>query len=165
MTQSSSRGEAARERISRSYCGIDELTDSQLDGLIVTRTEPRASSLPDEPYWDPLMRVLAWSAVNTTSTIWSWLAAHAAVLHLDGIDRVALVEKQSVHATALAERGEAMLARFPLAFLATRLKPLSRSAAARIYRNWLSLLRPQHAVPVAPRLRRTGTRASAQDAV
>jgi homoserine O-succinyltransferase len=60
----------------------------------VTGTEPRAPSLADEPYWRSLTRVLDWAQDNTASTVWSCLAAHAAVLHLDGIDRHALDEKR-----------------------------------------------------------------------
>ncbi len=40
-------------------------------------------------------RVIDWAADNTRSTIFSCLAAHAAVLHLDGIKRVPLGQKLS----------------------------------------------------------------------
>jgi homoserine O-succinyltransferase len=87
------RTEAGRQRL-RGYCGIDELWSSRLDGLIVTGTEPRAPALPDEPYWRALTDVLQWAQANTASTVWSCLAAHAAVLHLDGINRHLLAEKR-----------------------------------------------------------------------
>jgi homoserine O-succinyltransferase/O-acetyltransferase len=89
------RGDAALAHLSAGYSSIDELWGSRLDGLIVTGTEPRARSLTDEPYWRSLTNVLAWAQDNTTSTVWSCLAAHAAVLHMDGVSRHALAEKCS----------------------------------------------------------------------
>jgi homoserine O-succinyltransferase len=88
------RGDAARLQLSQAYLGLDELWRSRLDGLIVTGTEPRAPCLRDEPYWGSLTRVLEWAQQHTTSTIWSCLAAHAAVLHMDGVERRALAEKR-----------------------------------------------------------------------
>jgi homoserine O-succinyltransferase len=72
--------------------GLDCLN---IDGLIVTGAEPRASSLPKESYWGALTELVDWAEVNTHSTIWSCLAAHAAVLHLDGIERRKLAQKCS----------------------------------------------------------------------
>jgi homoserine O-succinyltransferase len=66
---------------------LTDLWTDALDGLIVTGTEPRADELADEPYWNSLRRLIDWSAGHTISTVWSCLAAHAAVLHLDGIRR------------------------------------------------------------------------------
>jgi homoserine O-succinyltransferase/O-acetyltransferase len=80
--------------LDRSYHNIGDLWNSHLDGLIVTGTEPRAPSLRDEPYWANLAGVLDWAEDNTISTILSCLAAHAAVLHIDGIGRAALDEKR-----------------------------------------------------------------------
>jgi homoserine O-succinyltransferase len=76
------------------YRDIAALWDTPLDGLIVTGTEPRAADLKDEPYWPALSAVVDWARDNTASTIWSCLAAHAAVLHSDGIARVKLPQKQ-----------------------------------------------------------------------
>ena len=83
-----------RHRVDSLYSGIDALWDRQLDGLIVTGTEPRAPNLMDEPYWGSLTRVLGWAEHHTHSTVWSCLAAHAALLHLDGIGRRALQDKR-----------------------------------------------------------------------
>jgi homoserine O-succinyltransferase len=88
------RNDAGQRRIDRFYSGVEQLWDSCLDGLIVTGAEPRASKLTDETYWQSMRRVLEWSEHNTGSAIWSCLAAHAAVLHLDGIDRRRLSDKR-----------------------------------------------------------------------
>ena len=77
-----------------SYSSIDELWDSHLDGLIVTGTEPRAQNLMDEPYWGSLTKVFDWADQNTYSTICSCLAAHAALLYMDGIGRHTLDDKR-----------------------------------------------------------------------
>jgi homoserine O-succinyltransferase len=89
------REEVGRLLISQSYEDISRLWTSRLDGLIVTGTEPRVAALVDEPYWPTLAKLIDWAEDHTHSTIWSCLAAHAAVLHLDGIPRLPLREKLS----------------------------------------------------------------------
>lgn len=88
------RGKSACERISKFYSSIEDLWDSHLDGLIVTGTEPRTTNLKDEPYWATLVQVLDWAEENTQSSVWSCLAAHAAVFCADGIARRRLSEKR-----------------------------------------------------------------------
>ncbi len=87
------RSGQAREYVSRSYLGVDALCDGTLDGLIVTGAEPRASQLTEEAYWSDLRQVIEWAKVGACSTIWSCLAVHAAVRHLDGIERTRLAGK------------------------------------------------------------------------
>lgn len=87
------RSENLRQDIADRYRDISELWDTRLDGLIVTGTEPAEKSLKDEPYWSTLTRLVDWAADNTASAIWSCLAAHAAVLHAEGIERRALPSK------------------------------------------------------------------------
>jgi homoserine O-succinyltransferase len=87
------RSDYARQEMTDRYRDVSKLWDTHLDGLIVTGTEPRAKNLQDEPYWNALTRVVDWARENTGSTIWSCLAAHAAVLHSDGIERRALRDK------------------------------------------------------------------------
>lgn len=81
------RSEAGRTYVSRHYAQIEELDEDHLDGLIVTGAEPRTPVLSDEPYWPGLTKLVDWAEDHTVSAIWSCLAAHAAVLHLDGIQR------------------------------------------------------------------------------
>jgi homoserine O-succinyltransferase len=66
-----------------------------IDGLIVTGAEPRTTALPKESYWEALTELADWAEANTHSTIWSCLAAHGAVLYLDGIERRRLAQKCS----------------------------------------------------------------------
>lgn len=74
---------------------IEHLWDSEFDGLIVTGAAPMAPSLEHEPCWPHLTRLVEWAERHTASTIWSCLAAHAAVRHIDGIERFALDTKLS----------------------------------------------------------------------
>ncbi len=88
------RTEAGRHHISSFYAGIDNLWDLHLDGLIVTGTEPRAHHLRDEPYWHSLVKVLDWAEHSTHSSLLSCLAAHAGLLHRNGIHRRQFREKR-----------------------------------------------------------------------
>jgi homoserine O-succinyltransferase/O-acetyltransferase len=87
------RTDWGRQYMSRFYSNIDDLWDSDLDGLIVTGAEPQVPNLAEEPYWGSLGQVIDWAKETTASTVWSCLAVHAAVLHLDGIDRHQLDDK------------------------------------------------------------------------
>jgi homoserine O-succinyltransferase/O-acetyltransferase len=99
------RGEVALERVRRTYWSIEELLRSSVDALIVTGLEPLARRLPDEPYWRRLCDVLDWAEARTHSSVWSCLAAHAAVHYLDGIERIRLERKRcGVFEHAIATR-------------------------------------------------------------
>ena len=87
------RTEFGRQQVNK-YSSIDELWASRHDGLIVTGTEPQSADLKDEPYWGSLTRVLEWAEHHTYSTILSCLAAHAGILHIDGIERRPLGDKR-----------------------------------------------------------------------
>ena len=88
------RAEWGDDYVRRCYSPIEDLWDSRLEGVIVTGTEPKSPNLRDEPYWGSLTRVLEWAERNTHSAVWSCLATHAALLHLDGIERRALSDKR-----------------------------------------------------------------------
>jgi homoserine O-succinyltransferase len=79
--------------VRRFYLGINDLFDSNLDGIIVTGAEPKADSLTEEPYWATFGQVIDWAKENTLSSVCSCLAVHGAVLHMDGIERHPLAEK------------------------------------------------------------------------
>ncbi len=89
------RGDAAREAMRARYASTQTLPASGVDALIVTGAEPLAADLREEPYWESLAALVDWAEANTVSTLWSCLAAHAAVLHLDGIVRQPLPAKYS----------------------------------------------------------------------
>jgi homoserine O-succinyltransferase len=82
------RSGSTASHISSHYSNIEDLWDGHLDGLIVTGREPMTANLADEPYWDSLTRLLAWAQENCHASVFSCLAAHAAILSMDGIRRV-----------------------------------------------------------------------------
>ncbi|RXT39362.1 homoserine O-succinyltransferase MetA [Bradyrhizobium betae] len=87
------RSPEAKWHVESEYSDLADLKRRRFDGLIVTGAEPVAPELDQEPYWRDLTDLIDWAKVNTRSTIWSCLAAHAAVLHLDGIERRRLPAK------------------------------------------------------------------------
>jgi homoserine O-succinyltransferase/O-acetyltransferase len=88
------RSDRGHQHLRSFYFGIEDLLNSRFDGVIMTGTEPRQPNLRDEPYWPALASVLDWAEDNTCSTVLSCLAAHAGVLHCDGIPRCPLGDKQ-----------------------------------------------------------------------
>jgi homoserine O-succinyltransferase len=85
----------ARRAMADAYRSARELRAAARDGLIVTGAEPRAPDLRQEPFWGELTALFDWSRARTVSTLLSCLAAHAAVLHQDGIARRRLPAKCS----------------------------------------------------------------------
>jgi homoserine O-succinyltransferase len=78
-----------------SYADIASLRDIPVDALIVTGAEPIATRLQDEPSWSGVAWLADWAAANAVPVIWSCMAAHIAVLHMDGISRIRLPQKLS----------------------------------------------------------------------
>jgi homoserine O-succinyltransferase len=87
------RGERGRVYVVERTEDVATLRDASLDGLIVTGLEPRAPRLVDEPYWPALAGLIDWARARTASAVWSCLAAHAAVFHLDEVARRRFPEK------------------------------------------------------------------------
>jgi homoserine O-succinyltransferase/O-acetyltransferase len=77
-----------------SYWPIEELLAEPLDAVIITGTEPRQPLLSEEPYWQRFPQLIEFAQKQTHASIWSCLAAHAAVETLDGIRRQRVPEKR-----------------------------------------------------------------------
>jgi homoserine O-succinyltransferase len=88
------RNESIQQRMDKTYISTEHLGAIPIDGLIVTGKEPVTADLRDETCWGAFTRLIDWARENTYSTIWSCLAAHAAVLHDDGIQRRRSAVKQ-----------------------------------------------------------------------
>lgn len=99
------RQDEAKAILAARYHPVSELYRSQFDALIITGNEPRAAHIDDEPYWKDLTALIDWAADNTQTTLFSCLAAHAAVLHLDGIQRHRLTAKKSGVLTCAVNSG------------------------------------------------------------
>lgn len=97
------RGEQVTDEIRKNYQSHRMIATSGIDALVITGCEPRAARLDQEPYFEAFAEIVDWARSGTVSTLFSCLAAHAAVLHLDGIERRPLGGKLSgvfdVHAT------------------------------------------------------------------
>ena len=91
--KSTRRSPRALDYINARYEPASAAMDGGLDGLIITGAQPQADRLSNEPYWEELVELIDWAKLNTASTILSCLAAHAGVLHLDGVERRRLPEK------------------------------------------------------------------------
>jgi homoserine O-succinyltransferase len=103
------RGDAAKTHMMGRYQAAETIADAELDGLIVTGAEPRAPELEQEPYWPALTRVIDWSHETGMPTIWSCLAAHAAVQHLSRVRRQPLPAKLSGVFESLPAREDPLL--------------------------------------------------------
>lgn len=88
------RGERGRQHLGKFYQNFDDLWNARFDAVIVTGTEPHCPNLREEPYWPLLTGLLDWAERNTVSAVLSCLAAHAGVLHSDGIKRHRLDDKR-----------------------------------------------------------------------
>jgi homoserine O-succinyltransferase len=106
---SMARGEAAQAHMRGRYQAAEAIANAGLDGLIVTGCEPRALELDHEPYWPALTRVVDWTQKSGVPTIWSCLAAHAAVQHLSRIRRQQLPAKLSGVFESQPVRDDALL--------------------------------------------------------
>ena len=82
-------------RVKSAYRPIGQLWSDPPDAVILTGTEPLQADLRAESYWEPLAALLTWCATNTVSTLLSCLAAHAAILMFNGIERRPLPKKLS----------------------------------------------------------------------
>jgi homoserine O-succinyltransferase/O-acetyltransferase len=86
------RTPSGQRRVRSFYSSVEQLWEQPPelcpDGLIITGREPLTPDLRAEAYWPSLNRILAWTREHERSAVWSCLAAHAAVLALDGIERV-----------------------------------------------------------------------------
>lgn len=81
------RAESGRQYVSAAYATFDDLWLDPPDAMVVTGTEPHEENLRDEPYWWGLTALIDWADVQAIPTMFSCLAAHAAVLHLDNVRR------------------------------------------------------------------------------
>lgn len=89
------RSDQTRARMEGFYDDASFLQAAHVDALIVTGAQPSCDDLRDEPYWPELAHLIDWAEIGTISTLFSCLAAHAAVLHLDGVHRRPLPRKLS----------------------------------------------------------------------
>ena len=126
-----SRAGAIRDHLDSFYENFDALERDRPDGLIVTGAEPTGARLQDEPIWPALTRLIDWADEEAIPGVWSCLAAHAAVLHVDDVQRVRRNRKLSgVFACTVVTGKHQILHRLPhrMQVPHSRLHGLERSA-------------------------------------
>ena len=87
------RSPAVRERLAARYRPAEDVGQSALDALVVTGASPGMGPLRQAPFWPAFARLVETAATLRLPTLWSCLAAHAAVEHLDGVARRPLPSK------------------------------------------------------------------------
>ena len=101
------------------YASLADLLNARaparlVDALLVTGMQPQADRLQDEPVWPGLAQLAEWAEQRAVPVLWSCLAAHAAMLHLDGIGRVRLTAKLSgLYACEAVDPGHTLLSGLP----------------------------------------------------
>jgi homoserine O-succinyltransferase len=107
-----------QRRVGSFYFDIEQLwaqpPDHCPDGLIVTGCEPLTADLREEAFWPNLQSLLTWARQHERSAMWSCLAVHAAVLALDGIERVRSPHKHFGLFTCKQVTSHALYAGVPL---------------------------------------------------
>lgn len=71
------RGPSGQAHVDRFYESFDDLRDAGLDALIITGANVTHPNLAQEPFWEPLSRVIDWASERVASTLCSCLATHA----------------------------------------------------------------------------------------
>jgi homoserine O-succinyltransferase len=71
------RSEQAQTHIDTYYETFDEIREQGLDALIITGANVTGPELANQPFWEPLIKVIDWAGENVTSTLCSCLATHA----------------------------------------------------------------------------------------
>ena len=82
-----SRSEEARAEMAALYRPPKDFAAAAPDAILVTGAEPRAPELDLEPYWRELTDLFDAARAHSPATLASCLAAHAYVLHRDGVRR------------------------------------------------------------------------------
>jgi homoserine O-succinyltransferase len=89
------RSPEARREMDELYRAPSQLGEAPPDAVIVTGAEPRAEALDAEPYWRELTALFDRASERSHATLASCLAAHALVLHRDGVRRRRSAQKLS----------------------------------------------------------------------
>jgi len=103
------RGEMASARIARHYCKIQDVFHQTPDAVIFSGAEPRTERLDSEAFWPCLCEMFDWVQLQNIPSLFSCLAAHAAVLHFSGVQRHRLARKAFGFFTQSAASGHPLL--------------------------------------------------------
>ena len=88
------RSPKTQQYIGQFYTTFEQLQQDGLDALIITGANVANPSLDQEPFWEPLNKVINWATQNVTSVLCSCLATHALAKSLYHIERQRLPRKR-----------------------------------------------------------------------
>jgi len=71
------RSAEGQAHVDQYYETFEQIQEKGLDALIITGATPLDPELSNEPFWEPLIKVIDWAAENVTSTLCSCLTTHA----------------------------------------------------------------------------------------
>ncbi len=71
------RNAEGRAHVEKYYESFDAIREQGLDALIITGANVVGTELSNQPFWQPLIKVIDWAHANVTSTLCSCLATHA----------------------------------------------------------------------------------------
>lgn len=77
------------------YGSIEDLLASRPDAVVVTGAEPASADLRADPCWADFARILDWATEHVGAAWLACLAAHAALAHIDRLERRPLPAKCS----------------------------------------------------------------------
>lgn len=88
------REAAGRAHVDKYYTDFEDIQEQGLDALIITGANVIGPEMSEQPFWEPLRRVVDWAYANVTSTLCSCLATHAVLEFRYGQKRRPLPQKR-----------------------------------------------------------------------
>lgn len=105
------RGENARAHIEKYYRDFDQLKGEGLDALILSGANPAEPDISQEPFWEPLEKVVRWARDNVCSVMCSCLATHAIVQLFWNFERYPLPQKRwGVYSNRITSQNHPLIA-------------------------------------------------------
>jgi homoserine O-succinyltransferase len=77
------------------YRDFEQVRNKNYDGLIITGAPLGQVEFEDVSYWDHIREIIDWSQQHVTSVLFLCWAAHAALYHLFGLNRILLKSKRA----------------------------------------------------------------------
>lgn len=88
------RSKEGQAHVERYYSSFEDIKREGLDALIITGANVIGPELSNQPFWEPLRKIVDWAFENVTSTFCSCLATHAVLEFRYGQKRRALPHKR-----------------------------------------------------------------------
>lgn len=101
------------------YTNFESIKNNKYDGMIITGAPVELMKFEDVDYWEELVRIMAWTKTNVTSTLHICWGAQAALYHHFGIKKYELDQKcYGIYSHYLLHPSEKLMRGFDDKFLA-----------------------------------------------